>query len=185
MPLIHTETNKSPLYCKYCGQHLSRYLAQRAISELVFDCVHCDTVRYEYNLSAKVLPSSAKFMKIGNVRDSVWYHATYRADWWYKKDTYNGPVYIGTKNSAKKRWKDLTSADSPSAATPFWMYKLRLKPGVEIHPRVLVDDYLDYETAEKARTKVVRFTNIFESPGSISLALPGKFVDLLECEELS
>lgn len=184
MPTVHTETNKSPLYCKYCKNHLTKYQESKVMTSLSFNCPTCATDRYEFEVGVKVLPSSAKHMMITGVRDSVWYHSTHRPDWWYKKETYDNPIYIGTYNAAKRRWRDCASS-AAYADSPFWMYKLRLNPKVKIHPRVLVDDYLDSDTADKASDKAVRFVNIFESPGSISLALPGDFVQIIECKELT
>lgn len=182
MPLIHTETNKSPLYCKYCKQHLSKYQERQVSTTYQFKCRYCNVIRTEFQVAAKVAPSSVRHMKIGAVRDSMWYHATKNSNWHEDKDGFDNPVYIGTRSAANRRWSDLTSGST--RPFKYWMYKVRLKDGVKIHPRVLMDDYVSSGTVQKAHSSAVRFVNLFESPGSISIALPGEFIEIIDCKEL-
>lgn len=146
-------------------------------------CTKCDIGLDEFDVKVKVLPSSAKFLKIGPVRESFWYHSTRTEGWDEKHHKFTDPIYLGTRNSAMRRFNDLRTM-TPQPNSLGWLYKVKLKPGVKIHRSVLKDDHLDHTTAEY-EDRLVRYVNVFESIGSISLIThPGDF-QIIDCKELT
>jgi hypothetical protein len=123
-----------------------------------------------------------------NVRQGSWFHATTRKDWVNEvANADDQPIlHFGSLDAAIARAK----AVAEEAETPeFIIHELRIKPGVEITPAVLVDadnlapnfvsDFPDYDDAEGdsdsysdtfSATGIGRYVNGFEDHGSISLA---------------
>lgn len=185
MPSIHVETAKSPLYCLKCGTHCSKYAENKFLHHLIVECRKCGWSADEYGLGVKVLPTSGEFLRVGPTRDSYWYHSTHVEGWAEKYTEFSDPIYLGTRVAAIRRFKDLAS--DPKVRRPSgkgWLYKMKLKPKVKIHRSVLSDDHVNPSSAE-FDDRVVRYVNLFESVGSISLITRPEHFNIIDVKELS
>lgn len=77
-----------------------------------------------------------------------------------------------------RRYEDCRTPSS----FPGWMYKIKLKKGAPILRKVLEDDYCNPDTGEYK--EVVRYVNMFESVGSISLVSDPEYLEVIDCQEL-
>lgn len=182
MPSVHKEIKKSPLYCLACKTHASKYSQNQFLRSLVVYCQKCDQYNDESEVGVKVVPSSAQYIKIAPTRQSYWYHSTYVDRWGEKYTEFGDPIYLGTRNAAIRRYKDLAS-DPTFTKESGWLYKVKLKPRVKIHRYVLDDDHLMPSTAE-FQDRVVRYVNLFESVGSISLVTRADQFDIVDVVKL-
>ena len=183
MPKVAPDNRRSTLVCSVCNMYLSKYQEGKFRTEYFADCQFCGAELEAGGLNVHVKPSSAKFLRVDNVRSSYWYHATYVEDWTNEVPS-DLALHIGTWQSAKRRWDDINSGLTYRHTGS--MYKLKLKPNVPILRSVVLDDYVDdaHVGAEFA-DKVVRYVNLFESTGSISLITRREHFDVIGCTPLS
>ena len=183
MPKVAPDNRRSTLACSVCNMYLSKYQEDKFRCEYFADCRSCGARLNPVDLNVHVKPSSAKFLRVDNVRSSYWYHATYVEDWANEVPS-DLALHIGTWQSANRRWMDVNSGGQKFHDGN--MYKLKLKPGVPILRSVVLDDHLDdtYIGSEHAG-KVVRYVNMFESTGSISLIVRREHFDVIGCTPIS
>ena len=128
-------------------------------------CVTCDRTLSEFDVEVHVIPSSAKYLRVGMVRDSYWWHST-TVPRWSRQVPSDIPIKLGTKASAMTRWND-TGGDYEMKGR---LYKVKLAPKVPILRKVVRDDHVDDQyLGDWYSDTVVRYVNLFESIGSISL----------------
>lgn len=165
MAKVATAKGRSALFCPKCKNYFSKSQEQTFRSVYVMTCSFCHTVATEYDVEVHVIPSSVKHLKVGMVRDSYWWHST-SVPRWDRQVPSDLPIHLGTKNAAMRRWND-TGADAKVRGR---LYKMKLAPKVPILRKVVIDDHIDGQYLEDEYSDtVVRYVNLFESIGSISL----------------
>lgn len=173
------DSSRSSLSCRWCKTHFSKYQENQIISELESKCQSCLRINDEFDVTVGVRKSSAKFMQIAPVRSATWYHSTRVDDWGEKIQGTSSALYIGSYASAMNRYKHTNSKFFKGG----WLYKVKLKDGVKIHPTVRRDDYVDRDITQFP-DRVMRYVNLFECPGSISLIVRSNHFDIIDCKEL-
>lgn len=178
MPKVALSPGRSALYCPKCNTHLSKYKERKFLSEYEVVCSTCSNHMSEYDITVAVIPTSEKFLRVGAVRESLWYHSTSRKDWDDNVPD-DVPIYLGTRAAANQRRNHTRNRRRDDEA---FLYTLKLKRNVPILRSVTIDDYLDDRyTDRKHAHQVVRYVNLFESVGSISLITRRDHFEVVKC----
>lgn len=178
MPKVALSPGRSALYCPKCETHLSKYKERDFLSEYDVTCSKCGNRMSEYDIAVSVIPTSEKFLRVGAVRESLWYHSTSRENW-HDNVPDDVPIYLGTRAAAKARRSHTRTELRDEEA---FLYTLKLKRNVPILRSVTADDYLnDHYTYPKYAHQVVRYVNMFESVGSISLITRRDHFEIVKC----
>lgn len=134
----------------------------------------CGTRLTLYDLVIVPTDSAVERMRV-SPSSFRWYHATQVPDWHNTVVMAGASVHVG---------EHTTSRDIALAAwyhekepQPFWMYEVEIDPEAPVSPRVYRDMNDDMIFPPDA---VCRYVNRWESPGSLSLYLPAKFVKVVE-----
>ena len=165
MAKVATAKGRSALFCPNCKNYFSKSQEQTFRSVYSMRCETCERTLSEFDVEVHVIPSSVKHLKVGAVRDSYWWHST-SFPRWSREVPSDLPIHLGTKNAAMRRWND-TGGD---AGVKGRLYKVKLAPKVPILRKVVQDDHIDDQyLGNWYSDTVVRYVNLFESIGSISL----------------
>ena len=167
MPKVATSPGRSTIMCSGCNQYISKYQESAFRRMLRVDCANCGITLDECNMEVHMLPTSAKFKRVQEVRKSEWYHAT-AVENWFEEVPDDVPIHIGTSAAAMMRWRDINSSSKRPEAG--WLYRLRIKPSIPIMRGFGPDDYIDSTYLDSRYSdRVIRYVNIVESVGSVSL----------------
>lgn len=201
MPQSAFNKGLSPFRCDACGTHISKKSEAdsptwREIPEL--ECDLCGELRQG---SITVIPDSVPLLQSDVARDTVWFHATYVEDWFKKVSTGHGMeheagdflyVHVGSEDAAKdianyKYFDGYSFTDE----LPVMLYQVKLKANTELSSRVVNDDetWRDFHSVvdgskEAIGGDAVRYLNRWESPGSISLLVDARQLELVSVQEL-
>lgn len=164
------KAGKSAIYCTSCGNHLSR---SEQILYVSNGMVHPECDMYG-DFQVKVLPSSSKFMRSGEIPGSIWWHSTNRFRW--MSDILESPsmpiVHVGSRYAALDRAKHEKYSH---------LFKVRVDFNTSIDPEIrhdICDGWSPY--AEDWDYDVTRYVNMWESPGSISLLVKPTSVTVVD-----
>lgn len=150
------------LTCGYCGKYLSREQVDEFHTYLAARCRNCDRVLFEKHINPHILKSSQKYLDSEEVLSANWWHSTRKKNW-HKVVPDDATVHLGTYHSARHRGQHT----EVNKTHPLYLYKVRLKDGVQVNKSIYRDKSDNSRKAGKGKT--TRYVNIFESPGSISI----------------
>jgi hypothetical protein len=190
----------SPFRCDDCGEHITK--SNESISAIRYEVplVKCDLCGDGGPGSITVTPSSAHLLQEDAVRDTIWYHATYVEDWFEKVTTGHDMeredgnflyIHVGSENAAREianhKYFDSYGGDEPKVM----LYQVKLKADASLSSRIVNDNetWRDFESvSEESKSAIggdaVRYLNRWESPGSISLLVDARQLELVAVEQL-
>lgn len=199
MPQSAFDADLSAFRCEGCAGHISKQ--EESESQIwhekpLVDCSLCGETQTG---SITVEPSSSSLLLQGEAERTIWFHATYVDDWFEKISTGHGMegesgdflyVHVGSEAAARdiasdKYFNNFEEFESLS------LYQVRLKSGALVSSRIVNDDetWRDFgsvteESAVAIGGDVVRYLNRWESPGSISLLVDARQLELVKVTEL-
>lgn len=151
-------------------------------------CARCGEMVWIENVYPMVEPRSIMLMEDVYAPHAIWYHATNNPTWMESLLSFRDHkgvsriplVHIGTKNSALER-AETERYD--------YLYTLTLKPGTSIHPDIVVDDnswtqYVDETVPFSMPADGLRYINIWESAGSISMLIDPRALDIVSMQSI-
>lgn len=151
--------------CSHCGCFLT--LTQLAyIAGDSFNSTPCRRCGFPVTMEmADVILSKDSVMRSRDPESFVWFHATTREDWLPTMVSEGvESVHIGIKQAATDRVHGLF-VDGDDIV---YLNKVRVRKGLEFVPGIFEDDgFIECGNEELPR----RYTNRWESPGSLSIAI--------------
>lgn len=179
MTLAQRAANFSALCCPRCEQPLTHCQEQH----ILFygnqcECKGCGKKVWIENSSPMVEPDSAPFLDKKGVMTAEWYHATNRAEWMndLMQDEKHIPlVHIGTEASAMAR---------ATQEHYTHLYSVRLKPRTSVYEKIVMDNnqwpvYVTSQRPYRMPSHAVRYLNVWENPGSISLLIDPRRIEVV------
>jgi hypothetical protein len=202
MPFEAAAVGFSPFRCDNCGTHITK--KNEAGSPIwhevpLVECDLCEGDTHEGSIT--VTPSSAHLLSQDAVRETVWFHATYVEDWFEKISTGHGMeredgdflyVHVGSEDAARdiakyKYFDGYSFSDEPIVM----LYQVKLKTGAKLSSRVVNDNetWRDFGSVVEGSKEAiggdaVRYLNRWESPGSISLLVDARQLELVGVEQI-
>lgn len=151
--------------CSHCGCFLT--LTQLAyVAGESLNITYCRRCGFPVTMEmADVILSKDSVRRSHSPESFVWFHATTRENWLPKMvDEDVESVHIGTKQAATDRVHGLF-VDGDDIV---YLNKVRVRKGLEFIPEIVEDDNC-VECGDDKRPQ--RYTNRWESPGSLSIAI--------------
>lgn len=177
--------------CPKCGNWVDVEGDQRIRKSSSWHCIYCkEYLTRDYSYIA-VNWESIPLMDEQTALYSTWYHATTRPDWYNGITMNNAVTHIGTYVAARHKFDGIYFTSSK------WLYKLRLKPDVLMHPDIsddlncwptqvwdapLVDLINAWHEGEITPRGAVRYVNRYEDPGSISILCDPSVIEVVDFE---
>ena len=199
MPQSVVDAGLSPFRCGNCGNHIEKSAERFSSYWQEVPVLACETCGDAQAGCITVAPSSAHLLQKTAVKESVWYHATYVEDWFEKVSTGHGMkretgdflyIHVGTED-ASRDLADSKYFTHPRDGERIMLYKLKVKSDAVLAPSILndIETWWDYssvtaETNTAIGGDAVRYLNRWESPGSISLLVDARMLELVNVEEL-
>lgn len=190
---------RSAFRCGKCGNHIAKgneRLSSYWLPEVVVACDICGDAQKG---TITVVPSSAHLLQPDAVKETVWYHATYVEDWFEKVSTGHGMkreaadflyIHVGSEEASR----DLAGSKyftHPEPDERIMLHQLKLKADAVLADSILndIETWWDYSSVTEETRKaiggdVVRYLNRWEAPGSISLLVDARQLELVSVEEL-
>lgn len=134
-------------------------------------------------LEASISESCTQFWYVDAVFYSVWHHFSTSefnnpASWLSSVIEDDVPVHVGTYRSSStlQRWhkRRIRSSHLPPVNG---IWRMRIKPEAIMHPKV-AKDYSAWDTGVPDGYDVLRYLNVWESPGQISLLVNPRMLTL-------
>lgn len=191
--------NHGAFYCKECGNSFNRRAFRRFTHSAV--CAVCETEQERDSAGIYVQSRSAKF--INNpalVLDANWYHGTTVMDWHNAVVKADAWVHIGTEY-ASRHIMGSSGGD---------LHTVRIKPETHVSSIVLDDfatgwsywlnNWSEVEAADEKYGIGYRikyrgtnpfieganlYLNRYESPGSVSIFIPARFLEVTKTQKVS
>lgn len=199
MPQVAVDAGLSPFCCGNCGNHIEKSAERFSSYWQEVPVLACKTCGDAQAGSITVAPSSAHLLQPTAVKESIWYHATYVEDWFNKVSTGHGMkretgdflyIHVGNEN-ASRDLADSKYFTHPEDGEKIVLYQLKVKADAVLAPSIFndIETWWDYSsvTAE-TRTAIggdaARYLNRWESPGSISLLVDARMLEMVGVEEL-
>lgn len=185
---LTNEVKENPerrIVCPECGRRLGNALAALHFEEIGVqaECVKCGTIVSSIPSAGEVFPliepnpDSPTYLAAveSNVSKMLWYHWSHMSNWHEEAFGQEGPkrIHLGGERAAADR------SISAEAGAPGYLYV------VEIAHEALIDDSLyneeskDFTVKDSNDSDAVRYLNMFEDLGSISLAIKPKAVHVI------
>ena len=178
------------IYCAKCSRRLGDALTALFMEEFPRDvtCAGCGTVASNFARSG-VYPivglhrASPTFVASDpeKVSSVLWYHWTHRPNW--RDDILNESngverVHLGSERAAADR------AVSYGSMTGY-LYIVQVNDDVTVNPVIYDEQSNDFEVERGEEADVVRYTNMFEDVGSISLVVRPTSIRVLGVREVT
>jgi hypothetical protein len=199
MPQSAVDAGLSPFRCGACGNHIEKSAERFSSYWQDVPMLACNVCGGSQTGCITVTPSSAHLLQVEAVKESIWYHATYVDDWFEKVSTGHGMkretgdflyIHVGSENASR----DLANSKyftHPRDGEKIRLYQLKVKSDAILAVPIYndIETWWDYSSVT-AETKaaiggdVVRYLNRWESPGSISLLVDARMLELVSVEEL-
>lgn len=187
----------SALHCCKCGHHFSIAEQEKLLNDYGVECSNCGHKEDEMEAGVTIHPRYFDLLKKANVTEKgerLWYHATTRDDWYdnlwnfaVRMDRFP-LVHIGTKETALDRAKQMSKIWHGVG----WLHTVRILPTATVSNFVIEDmNYWPDEADELGRgefkkfTSVTRYLNRYEEPGSISLLVDYRVIEVVDSTRLS
>jgi len=179
--------DRMPLYgmaCSICGEaYTIKSLYAGEDDEAVCSKGHTTFVS-EQTVTMTPENPSAKFMDKQAVKDAVWYHSTQDPDWLQSFEDEEGvEVHLGVEDAAFDRALYANAGVNRSTSPEdFYVYEVKLDDSAEINDGVAPNNYeVDWQNHkrwddenDRRGDDVMRYYNVCEAPGSISLLANAK-----------
>lgn len=158
--------------CQHCGCFLTlEQLSYILCADLSIDCDRCGKECYLED--ADVIMSQDSKVRARSPFSFAWFHATMVENW---LDTVISKgartVHVGTKQAAIDR-----SHDFPTGKTMF-LHKLKIKADTRFYPTISQDD----DNVSCVGLRARRYTNRWEAPGSLSIAINPRDLRIVSSE---
>lgn len=199
MPQADFDAGLSPFRCDNCGKHIPKENERLSSYWLTEPTLACNTCDGPQKGSITVLPTSAHLLDLEAVRGALWFHATYVEDWFQKVSTGHGMkceagdfmyLHVGSEE-ASRDLADSKYFTHPREGERIMLHQLKLKAEAVLADPIFCDieTWWDYSSVTEETWKVfggdvVRYLNRWEAPGSISLLVDARQVELVSVEEL-
>lgn len=147
----------------------------------------CADMRCDGSTILDIHPSSGKFLSEEAVRESYWYHATDAEDWMgslLNNEEGNIPlVHVGTEQTSVEVILDRYMETQRTIS----MFRIKLKETAVLNEVVFYDNNSWPETLKVTRPEgnTYRYVNRWESPGSISLLVDPRELEIESVEHLT
>jgi hypothetical protein len=200
MPQGVIDAGLSPFRCDRCGQHVTEEVVRFSriwYEEPLLKCTTCEDGFQKGSVT--VVPSSAFLLDVENVRKTSWFHATCVDDWFEKVSSGHGMeketgdflyIHVGSEEAARDIAEDKYFRN-PRDGERISLYELRLVTDLALSPLILNDGetWWDYssvtaETRAAVGGDAARYLNRWESPGSISLLIDARKLELVSVREI-
>lgn len=162
--------------CSDCGARVTRQQEEDLFREdSIYFRVHCRVCDKRLTIDTvdvAVLSSCKKFYQLEEVYKANWHHTTFRQRWLEAmQDLIITPaLHVGTYEAAMERTK---------TAPAEYRYVVRVRSDAIIDPEVQ-PDFNDWPyNGRHLKYDVIRYVNRYESPGSISLLVLPRALELV------
>jgi hypothetical protein len=199
MPQSVVDAGLSPFRCGNCGNHVEKSSERFSSLWMEVPLLACKTCGDAQAGCITVSPSSAHLLQPTLVKDAIWYHATYVEDWFEKVSTGHGMkreagdflyIHVGNED-ASRDLADSKYFTHPRDGEKIMLYRLKVKVDAVLAPSIFndIETWWDYssvtvETKNAIGGDVARYLNRWESPGSISLLIDARMLEMASVEEL-
>lgn len=193
----------SPFRCDNCTTHITKQNESDSPLWHEIPQVECNLCGDLQAGSITVIPESSSLLQAEVARDTIWFHTTYVENWFEKVSTGQGMeeqredgnflyVHVGSEAAARdnanyKYFDGYSFSDEPTVM----LYQVKLKADAVLSPRVVNDNetWRDFDSVvdgsqEAIGGDAVRYLNRWESPGSISLLVDARQLELVGVERL-
>ena len=190
IPYVPSDPSGSVYYCVHCHTRLPHSDEYRKTSWEV-DCPGCGTICRDGLTGVSLKPGAERFFYEKEVFRSDWYHYTSYEDWeslGTRPSTDISVIHLGTEDAALDR-------RTHTGGKPGRLYRVRLKPGTELAEKILEEDPYNDEPSPRVQDGVTdkgillsgatRYMNQYEDPGSMSLIVDPRCLEILEVAEKS
>lgn len=160
--------------CPECQE----YLAKEYV-DVFCNCLKCGSY-----FTVDIRPECGKFLNDATVKESYWYHATDAEDWMGSlldnEDEDIPLVHVGTEETALAVILD----KHLSSPRPISLFRIKLKETLVINEDIFHDLNKWPETMGDNRPEgnTYRYVNLYEAPGSISLLLDPRLIEIESVE---
>jgi hypothetical protein len=199
MPQSAVDAGLSAFRCGNCGNHIEKSAERFSSYWLEVPVLACKTCGDAQAGCITVAPSSAHLLQPAAVKESIWYHATYVEDWFEKVSTGHGMkreagdflyIHVGNED-ASRDLADSKYFTHPVEDERIMLYQLKVKTDAELADHIFsdIETWWDYSSVTEETRKAiggdaVRYLNRWESPGSISLLVDARQLELVSVEQL-
>lgn len=199
MPQSPFDAGRSAFRCGECGNHIAKRNERLSSYWKETPVLACDTCGEDRSGTITVIPTSAHLLQPDAVKATTWYHATYVEDWFEKVSTGHGMkreagdflyIHVGSQEASR----DLAESkyfNHPEPDERIMLHQLKVKTDAVLAHPILndIETWWDYSSVTEETRKViggdaVRYLNRWESPGSISLLVDARQLELVSVEEL-
>lgn len=193
----------SPFRCDNCSTHITKQNESDSPLWHEVPLVECELCEDLNEGSITVIPESSSLLQAEVARDTIWFHTTYVENWFEKVSTgqvmeeqrEDGDflyVHVGSENAALdnahyKYFDGYSHSDEPTVM----LYQVKLKADAVLSPRVVNDDetWRDFDSVVEGSKEAiggdaVRYLNRWESPGSISLLVDARQLELVSVQQI-
>lgn len=164
----------SSLKCSNCNTPIGPRRTKSLLTHHVTECGNCKEKIDHHIVKVETLPSAKKFEDSDYAKKASWWHGTMKERWgkWIRSAPTSSNVHVGTYNAALARRASFIDA------RPWHVFKVRLREGVEVSDTIHPDSYVN--SVEAYPGVAQRYLNIWESPGSISMAVCKSDIEVVE-----
>lgn len=136
-----------------------------------------------------VLPESAPLLEKEEVTQRSWFHATYNQNWLEEVSESAVYVHVGSRDSALERAATLYFKKNFRKPGQFFLWEVTVKQETVIADDVMRDDSDWYYKVTSCTEKHLggdaqRYLNKFESPGSISMLIDPRLIEVVKVTEI-
>lgn len=193
----------SPFRCDNCSTHITKQNESDSPLWHEIPQVECNLCGDLQAGSITVIPESSSLLQAEVARDTIWFHTTYVENWFEKVSTGQGMeegredgdflfVHVGSEaaaldNAHYKYFDGYSSSDEPTVM----LYQVRLKADAVLSARVVNDNetWRDFDSVVEGSKEAiggdaVRYLNRWESPGSISLLVDARQLELVSVQQI-
>jgi hypothetical protein len=185
-PTLRSELTTNPnrsISCPECGLRLGNALVALQFEEpgMTAGCTNCkaevDTIFNSNYPIVDLNPDSPTYAAVlpENVSKILWYHWTSNSDWHEEAFGESGPgrIHLGSERAAADR--SLSVANGHKG----YLYVLEVTPEVTVDEELHREESNDFTVQDTNEFGAVRYTNMYEDTGSISLAIRPKHVKVV------
>jgi hypothetical protein len=175
------ENNSHSFYCYTCFGPMTDDSTESGFSA---NCANCNEEVEEASDAGPLLKrSEVMFFSDDETKRASWYHSSDSPDWEERiADGTITSVHAGSLNAAEDRVTGLGRKNDTT-----WVYELRIKPEASVDPNIFNDDPVNESAWKKQEDKsdVVRYMNLYEDSGSISVLLNSSQVEVVGKHQVS
>lgn len=191
-PTLEAELESNPnraVHCLKCGERIGNAVVALYLQEpgTFVKCQSCLTVVAAASVASQVgivvapNPDSQTFLAVdkANVSKILWYHTSSVANWDKAIQSSDGPdrVHLGSERAAADRAAQLL--DRP------YLYVLEVSSESSIDDELHQESENDFQVEAGKADDVVRYLNMYEDSGSVSLAVNPKAIKVLGYRKLT